>query len=68
MSTVSRVKPSHILYLRSYVFSPQGDLSQALHLGSQYHSMQDDPHLTLHLGLHFHSTLGDTSPQTLYLG
>ena len=40
MSTVSRVKSSQILYLlRSYVFSPQGDLSQALYVGSHIQSL-----------------------------
>ena len=69
MSTDSRVKSSQILYLlRSYVFSPQGDLSQALYLGSHIQSVLCAFSQTQYLVTHVHSLRGDVIYQTLYLG
>ena len=55
MSTVSRVTLSQTLYLRSHVFSPQGDLSRIAFSQTQY------------LVTHVHSLLGAVISQILYL-
>ena len=68
MFTVSRMTPSQILYLRSHVFSPQGDLFQALYLGSHIQSLPCAFFQTQYLVTHVHSLRGDVISQTLYLG
>ena len=68
MSTIFRVTPSQNLYLRSHVFSPQGDLSKALYLGSHIQSLPCAFSQTQYLVTHVHSLQGDVISQILYLG
>ena len=60
--------PSQILYLRSQVFSPQGDLSKALYLGSHIQSLPCAFSQTQYLVTYVHSLQGDVIFQTLYMG
>ena len=56
--------PSQILYLRSQVFSPQGDLSTALYLGSHIQSLPCAFSQTQYLVTYVHSLQGDVIFQT----